>query len=243
MRVLMVAPPGAGKGTQATVIANHFDIPHIATGELLRNHVARDTELGRAVRAHLDRGELVPDTIIMTILREALTAAKAAGGGYVLDGVPRTMEQARATYQIGLELGMTAHVALHLQADDEELLRRLRARAVVERRSDDTEDVMRHRLRVYHQVTHPIVAWYRQRGILVSIDAMRPAKDVAHDVIEALEAKQRTTRPPAEGTPPTEPAGAESAGSGAAGSEFAASESASSESAGEGWPVDRGPVT
>ncbi|GAA3257710.1 adenylate kinase [Dactylosporangium siamense] len=214
MRVLMVAPPGAGKGTQATVIANHFDIPHIATGDLLRDHVARDTELGRAVRAHLDRGELVPDAIITTMIREALVAARSAGGGYVLDGVPRTMQQARAIYEIGLELGMTADVALHLQADDEELLRRLRARAVVERRSDDTEDVMRHRLRVYYEVTHPIIAWYRQRGILISIDAMRPAKDVAHDIIDALEAKQRTmTRTEASEAPPTV--------------------------AGEGWPVDR----
>jgi adenylate kinase len=211
----MVAPPGAGKGTQATVIANHFDIPHIATGELLRDHVARDTDLGRAVRAHLDRGELVPDEIIMTMIREAFTAAKAAGGGYVLDGVPRTMEQARATYAIGRELGMTADVALHLQADDEELLRRLRARALVERRSDDTEDVMRHRLRVYYEVTHPIIAWYRQRGILVPIDAMRPAKDVAHDIIAALEAKQGETRTDVEAAPHAGPA-----------------------AAGEGWPLD-----
>lgn len=199
MRVLMVAPPGAGKGTQATVIASHFDIPHIATGALLRDHVARDTDLGKAVREHLDRGELVPDAIVMTLVREAIVAAKAAGGGYVLDGVPRTMEQARAAYRIGLELSMTADVALHLQAEDEELLRRLRARAVVERRSDDTEDVMRHRLRVYYEVTHPIIAWYRERGILVPIDAMRPAKDVARDIIDALEARQRT----AEGAGPS----------------------------------------
>jgi len=206
MRVLMVAPPGAGKGTQATVIANHFDIQHIATGALLRDHVARETEVGRAVKAHLDRGELVPDAIIMTMIREAFTAAKAAGAGFVLDGVPRTMEQAWATYQIGRELGMTADVALHLQADDEELLRRLRARAVVERRSDDTEDVMRHRLRVYYEVTHPIIAWYQERGILVTIDAMRPAKDVAHDVIDALEARRRTPRPLDDGAPDAGPA-------------------------------------
>jgi adenylate kinase len=192
MRVLMIAPPGAGKGTQATVIASHFDIRHIATGELLRDHAARETDLGKSVREHLDRGELVPDTIVMAMIRRAFTAAKAAGGGFVLDGVPRTIEQARATYQIGRELGMTADVALHLRADDEELLRRLRARAVVERRSDDTEDVMRHRLRVYYEVTHPIIAWYRERGILVSIDAMRPAKDVARDIIDALEARRRT---------------------------------------------------
>src|SRR6266516_3319152 len=115
MRVLMIAPPGAGKGTQGALIAAHFDVPHIATGELLRDHVARRTDLGRAVQQRLDRGELVPD---------ALVAAKSAGGGYVLDGIPRNMAQARATYLIGRQLGMTANVALHLQAGDAELMRR-----------------------------------------------------------------------------------------------------------------------
>src|SRR6266498_1777886 len=100
MRVMMIAPPGAGKGTQGGLIAAHFNIPHIATGDLLRDHVAAQTELGRAVQRHLDRGELVPDEIVLDIVRDAFVAAKAAGGGYVLDGIPRTMEQARATYLI-----------------------------------------------------------------------------------------------------------------------------------------------
>ena len=95
MRILMIAPPGAGKGTQGALIAAHFNIPHIATGELLRDHVARGTALGQAVRAYLDRGELVPDQIVLDMVREAMIAAKAAGGGYVLDGIPRNMEQAR----------------------------------------------------------------------------------------------------------------------------------------------------
>ncbi len=185
MRVLMVAPPGAGKGTQGTVIATHFGIPHIATGDLLRDHVARRTPLGRAVQAHLDKGELVPDEIVLDMVREALTAA--AGGGYVLDGVPRTMAQARATYQIGLELGMTADVALHLKADDRELERRLLARAALEGRSDDTEEAIHHRLRLYHELTHPIVDWYGERGILVTVDAMRPADLVGREILAALE--------------------------------------------------------
>ena len=188
MRVLMIAPPGAGKGTQGAVIAAHFDIPHIATGELLRDHVARRTELGRAVQRYLDRGELVPDQIVLDMVREAFVAAKAAGGGYVLDGVPRNIEQARASYLIGRELGMTANVALHLQADDQELTRRLLARAALEHRSDDTEEVIRQRLDLYHRVTAPIVEWYRQRGILVSVDAMRPAERVGRQILTALEA-------------------------------------------------------
>jgi adenylate kinase len=188
MRVLMIAPPGAGKGTQGALIAAHFNIPHIATGELLRDHVARQTALGQAVQAYLDRGELVPDQIVLDMLREAMIAVKAAGGGFVLDGIPRNMEQARAAYEIGRELGMTADVALHLQADDAELTRRLLARAALEHRSDDTQEVIAQRLALYHQVTAPIVAWYRDRGILVSVDAMRSAHEVGREILVALEA-------------------------------------------------------
>jgi adenylate kinase len=187
VRVLMIAPPGAGKGTQGALIAEHFDIPHIATGDMLRDHVAQRTELGRAVQRHLDRGELVPDDIVLDMVRQAFVAAKAAGEGYVLDGVPRNLRQARATYQIARDLGMTANVALHLNADDDELIRRLLARAALERRSDDTEEIIRSRLDLYHEVTHPIVAWYAERGILVSVDAMRPAEQVGREILTALE--------------------------------------------------------
>jgi adenylate kinase len=188
MRVLMIAPPGAGKGTQGALIAAHFGIAHIATGELLRDHVARRTSLGLAVREYLDRGELVPDHVVLDMVREALVAAKAAGGGYVLDGIPRNMEQARAAYRIGRELGMTADVALHLDADDAEVTRRLLARAALEHRSDDTAEVIGQRLALYHQVTAPIIDWYRERGILVSVDAMRPKQQVGREILAALEA-------------------------------------------------------
>jgi len=201
MRILMIAPPGAGKGTQGALIATHFNIPHIATGELLRDHVARGTTLGQAVRAYLDRGELVPDQIVLDMVREAMIAAKAAGGGYVLDGIPRNMEQARAAYAIGLELGMTADVALHLQADDAELTRRLLARAALEHRSDDTAEVIAQRLALYHAVTSPILAWYRDRGILVSVDAMRSAPEVGREILAALE----TMRPALDHPPAPEP--------------------------------------
>ena len=187
MRVLMIAPPGAGKGTQGALIAAHFDIPHIATGELLRDHVARRTALGQAVQAYLDRGELVPNQVVLDMVREAMVAAKA-GGGYVLDGIPRNMQQARATYLIGRELGMTADVALHLQADDAELVRRLLARAALEHRSDDTPDIIAQRLALYYDVTSPIISWYRDRGILVSVDAMRSAHQVGREILAALEA-------------------------------------------------------
>jgi adenylate kinase len=188
MRVLMIAPPGAGKGTQGALIAAHFGIPHLATGDLLRDHVTRRTALGRAVQEYLDRGELVPDEVVLDMVKKALVAAKAAGGGYVLDGIPRNMQQARAAYLIGRELGMTADVALHLQADDAELMRRLLARAALEHRSDDTANIIAQRLALYHAVTSPIVAWYRDRGILVSVDAMRSAHQVGREILTALEA-------------------------------------------------------
>jgi len=183
----MIAPPGAGKGTQGALIAAHFDIPHIATGELLRDHVARRTSLGIAVQQYLDRGELVPDQIVLDMLREAMVAAKAAGGGFVLDGIPRNMQQARAAYLMGRELGMTADVALHLQASDAELMRRLLARAALEHRSDDTADIIAQRFAVYHEVTSPILSWYRDRGILVTVDAMRSAREVGREILTALE--------------------------------------------------------
>jgi adenylate kinase len=188
MRVLMIAPPGAGKGTQGALIAARFGIPHIATGDLLRDHVARRTGLGLAVQEYLDRGELVPDQIVLDMVREALIEAKEAGGGYVLDGIPRNIEQARAAYLIGSELGMTADVALHLDADDAEVTRRLVARAALEHRSDDTAEVIAQRLALYHQVTAPIIDWYRDRGILVSVDAMRPVQQVSREILAALEA-------------------------------------------------------
>jgi adenylate kinase len=186
--VLMIAPPGAGKGTQGALIAAHFDIPHIATGELLRDHVARRTALGLAVQGYLDRGELVSDQVVLDMLREAMVEAKAAEGGFVLDGIPRNMHQARAAYLMGRELGMTADVALHLQADDGEVMRRLLARAALEHRSDDAAEVIAQRLALYHEVTSPILAWYRGRGILVSVDAMRSAQQVGREILTALEA-------------------------------------------------------
>ncbi|MET7403822.1 adenylate kinase [Dactylosporangium sp. NPDC005572] len=188
MRVLLVAPPGAGKGTQGALIASHFKIPHIAIGDLLRDHVARGTELGRRVQGHLDRGDLVPDDIVLGLLREHLAAAKAAGTGYVLDGIPRTLEQAKAAYATAKELGMTVNVVLHLKADDDEVTRRLLARAQQEHRSDDTADVIRQRLELYRQVTQPVLEWYAQRGVLVSVDAMRPADQVGREILAALDA-------------------------------------------------------
>lgn len=183
----MVAPPGAGKGTQGAVIAEHFHVPRVGIGDLLRRHVAEGDDLGRQVRGFLDHGELVPDEIVMDLLRQGLTEARAAGGGYVLDGIPRTMAQALSAYRVALSLQMTADVALHLAGDDDELMRRLLKRAEIEHRADDTESVIRQRLRLYREVTQPVLHFYARRGILVTVDAMRPVEVVSRDVLAALE--------------------------------------------------------
>jgi adenylate kinase len=184
----MIAPPGAGKGTQGNIVAEHFGVAHIASGDLLRDHVARGSDLGQQVKDCLDRGEFVPDEVVLGMVREAFVAAKATTGGYVLDGIPRTMEQARETYRIAVDLGMTAHVALHLKVEDDVLIDRLLARAAEEGRSDDTEDVIRRRLALYKEVTQPIEAWYAERGILLTVDADRPVEAVSREILTALDA-------------------------------------------------------
>jgi adenylate kinase len=197
MRVLMIAPPGAGKGTQGARIAAHFGVPHLATGDLLRRHVALGTGLGRTVQEYLDRGGLVPDRVMQDLVRRSLADATAHRGGYVLDGYPRTPAQAWAAYQIALSIGATAQVALHLRTDDDEVVRRLLARSGIEHRSDDTEPVIRRRLALYHEVTEPILDWYDRRGILLSVDGMAAPDRVTGTVIAALRARgaARADRP------------------------------------------------
>ncbi|WP_426504372.1 adenylate kinase [Dactylosporangium sp. McL0621] len=192
MRLLLIAPPGAGKGTQGSRIAAHFGIPHIAIGDLFRSHVARGTDLGRAVKRYLDCGSLVPDEIVLEMVREEFIAAKAAGVGYVLDGYPRTSAQAETLSRMAAELGMAPDVALHLRADDDEVVRRLLARAVTEHRQDDTEPVIRRRLALYHQVTSPVLDRYAQHGILLCVDGMRTPDEVTTTVLDALEVVEAT---------------------------------------------------
>ena len=186
VRVLMIAPPGAGKGTQGAVIAKHFHVYRITMGDLLRRSVAEGTPLGARVRPVIERGGLVPDEIVLELLRQGFIEARAAGAGYVLDGIPRTMSQALAAYRIARSLDMTADVALHLAADDAELIGRLLRRAEIEHRADDTEAVIRQRLKLYREVTQPILAFYERRGILVTVDAARAVEEVSADVLAAL---------------------------------------------------------
>jgi adenylate kinase len=139
VRVLLIGAPGAGKGTQAARIARHFGLTHISSGDLLRRHVEDETAIGRQVAEYIDRGDLVPDAIIMDMLYKPVIAASASGG-YILDGFPRTVEQAEAAYAVAGELGVLVQLTVHIEVSPEELLRRLKARG---RGEDDSDSVIK----------------------------------------------------------------------------------------------------
>jgi adenylate kinase len=190
MRLLLIGAPGAGKGTQAQRIADHFGLVHISSGELLREHVAKDTATGRAVRAYMDRGDLVPDAVVLDMLRKPVVAA-AAGRGYVLDGFPRTVEQASQAYGVAKELGVSVQLAVHLIVPREELVSRIVARGVSSGRTDDTPEVVENRLAVYEEQTAPILDYYRQRERLITVNGNRPVDEVTWSVIVQLQRAQR----------------------------------------------------
>jgi len=189
MRVVMLSPPGAGKGTHSRWLTQQTGAAHISSGELLRAEVARGSGLGRQVAAYTDRGDLVPDELIFDVLIPAVVAAARETGGYVLDGFPRTMPQALRAAQIAAELGLISDAVIYLTAPEEELVARLLDRAKIDGRPDDTLDVIRHRLAVYTRETAPLVDYYRGRGILLELSTDRPEADVRADLRNGLEAR------------------------------------------------------
>ena len=196
MRVLLIGAPGAGKGTQATFVAEHFGLTHISSGDLLRSHIERGTTIGRQVQQYVARGDLVPDAIVLDMLRKPVEQA-VASGGYVLDGFPRTVEQAEIAYDTAAELGVEVQVAVHLDVPTDELVRRLLARG---RGADDTEDVIRHRLAVYEERTRPMLGYYAEREKLVTVNGARPVKEVTWSVTVQLQRVRKElagNRPPA----------------------------------------------
>jgi adenylate kinase len=185
VRVLLLAPPGAGKGTQGERLAARLGVRHIASGDLLRAEARAGTPHGRQIAALQERGDLVPDQIVFDMLIPAVVEA-AAHGGYILDGFPRTLPQATAAAELGAQLGVTLHAAVHLYAPDTVLTRRLLARAGQEGRADDTADVIRHRLQVFAETTGPLVAYYQERGILVAVDADQRPESVTAEILHRL---------------------------------------------------------
>jgi adenylate kinase len=168
-RLLIVGPPGAGKGTQAAMIARALGIPHISTGEMLRAQVARGTELGKQAKVIMDSGALVPDAIVIAMVKERLAEGDAACG-FLLDGFPRTAAQAEALDREAADRPL--EMVLCLEVDEEEVVRRLLKRAEIEGRSDDNEETIRNRMAVYRAQTEPLIAYYRDQGILRSVDGV-----------------------------------------------------------------------
>lgn len=203
MRLLLIGAPGAGKGTQAERIAAHFGVVHISSGDLLRDHVARQSAIGRTASAYMDRGELVPSAVVLDMLRKPVVAA-AGSGGYVLDGFPRTVEQAEAGYEVARDLGVSVQLAILLDVNREQLVQRLLARGVSSGRSDDTAEVIERRLVVYQEQTEPLLAYYRTRERLLIVNGDRPVDEVTWSVVVQVQrARRQLTDPPPAAAPTT----------------------------------------
>ena len=183
---MLLAPPGAGKGTQGERLAAWSGARHIAAGDLLRAEARADTPVGREITAYQARGDLVPDQIVLNVLTPAVVEA-AAHGGYILDGFPRTLPQATAAAELAAHLGVTVDAAIYLHAPEEVLTQRLLDRASQGGRTDDVADVIQHRLRVYAETTGPLVPYYTERGILVAVDADQPPDSVTADITARLD--------------------------------------------------------
>jgi adenylate kinase len=189
VRLLLLAPPGAGKGTQGERLAARFGARHIAAGDLLRAEAQTGTPAGREIAAYQARGDLVPDQIVLNALTPAVVEA-AAAGGYILDGFPRTLPQATAAAELATRLGVTLDAVVYLYAPEEVLTQRLLDRASQAGRADDVADVIWHRLRVFAETTGPLVPYYTERGILVAIDADQPPDSVTADIRARLSGLQ-----------------------------------------------------
>ncbi|MFI0356265.1 adenylate kinase [Actinomadura sp. 9N407] len=211
MRIVLVGPPGAGKGTQAQFIASHLSIPKISTGDIFRANVSGGTELGKQAKKFMDRGDLVPDEVTIAMVRDRL-AEDDAGHGFLLDGFPRNVPQAETLKKILAEWDSRLDIVLELVVDEDEVVRRLSGRRTCEQcgriwhvdfddkkddicdecgghlfqRDDDKEEVVRHRLEVYQEQTSPLVKFYADERILVGIDATGPVEEVTNRALAAL---------------------------------------------------------
>jgi adenylate kinase len=192
MRIILMGPPGAGKGTQAKVIAERLSIPAISTGDIFRANVSAETELGLQAKRYMDSGDYVPDEVTNGMVRDRIAEDDAAVG-FLLDGYPRTVAQVAELDAMLADSGQSLDAVVVLTVDKEEVVQRLLKRAQDEGRSDDTEDVMRHRQDVYFEQTAPLIEVYGERGLLVEVDGMGAVPDVTARVFDALEERNGAT--------------------------------------------------
>ena len=186
MRLIIMGPPGAGKGTQAKIVAEHFAIPAISTGDIFRANVSRGTTLGLEAQRYMDAGEYVPDEVTNRMVRNRIDEDDAAPG-FLLDGYPRTLAQVEELDGMIKFTGHSLDAVVVLTVDAEEIVQRLLQRAEVEGRPDDTEDVIRRRQELYVEQTEPLIGVYRDRGLLVEVDGMGEVADVTARIFDALD--------------------------------------------------------
>jgi adenylate kinase len=185
MRLLFMGPPGAGKGTQAQVVADRFGIPAISTGDIFRAHVAENTELGLEAKRYMDAGEYVPDSVTNRMVRNRIDEEDAVKG-FLLDGYPRTLAQVDELDGMISYTGHRLDAVVVLTVDPTELVKRLSARAETEDRTDDTEEVIRRRQEVYTEQTEPLIEVYRKRGLVCEVDGLGEVDEVTQRILDAL---------------------------------------------------------
>lgn len=184
-RLLIVGPPGAGKGTQAARISERYNIPTISTGDIFRHNIATGTDLGKQVKEIVDAGDYVPDELTNALVTDRLNAADAAGG-FLLDGYPRTTDQVRYLDELLASHGHTLDAVVRLVADENEIVGRLRQRAIDQGRVDDSEEAIRHRQEVYQRETAPLLEMFRDRELLVEVDGLGALDDISQRIFTAL---------------------------------------------------------
>jgi len=185
VRLLLIGPPGAGKGTQAAILAQTFGIPAISTGDIFREHVRNETELGKRAKEFMDRGDNVPDSLTNELVADRIGQADCASG-FLLDGFPRTTAQVDALNGMLAEQGTALDAVVELVADVEIVVERIKKRAIEQGRTDDDESVVRHRLEVYREQTAPLIDLYGQTGLLVSVDGIGAIDEVTGRIMDEL---------------------------------------------------------
>ena len=192
MRIVLLGPPGSGKGTQAAMLVEQLGVPHISTGALLRNAAKRGTDLGLQAKSITDKGELVPDDIMSGMIEERLGRGDL-GNGFILDGYPRNLEQARSLDIMLVRLNQPADAAIHIHIDPEQIIKRIARRAKEEGRSDDTEKTVRNRMRVYAEQTAPVADYYADQGLLTRVLGNGPKEEIFQRIMSVLQIDAKST--------------------------------------------------